>query len=91
MEEASVDGSAALGPDQEPCLDGVDPDCYVLPMDSACRDTIHRIGWAMWGLFAVAIHLWAMLIANRIPWTGGGTLSTATSMARCLFLWRVER
>ncbi len=31
----------------------------------------------MWSLFAVTIHFWAILIADRIPGSGGGTLSTA--------------
>ena len=46
-------------------------------MDSARHRTIHRIGWTIWGLFAAVIHLWAILIADRIPQSGGGTLSTA--------------
>jgi hypothetical protein len=46
-------------------------------MDSARHRTIHRIGWTIWGLFASVIHLWAILIAVRIPGSGGGTLSTA--------------
>jgi hypothetical protein len=31
----------------------------------------------MWGLFAASIYLWAILVADRIPESGGGTLSTA--------------
>jgi hypothetical protein len=46
-------------------------------MDSAWHQTIHRIGWSFWGLFAVTIHLWATLIAGRVPGSGGGMLSTA--------------
>jgi hypothetical protein len=46
-------------------------------MDSQCNRTIHRIGWVAWLLFSVTIHLWAILIVNRIPESGGGVLSTA--------------
>ena len=46
-------------------------------MDSVRNRTIHRIGWTMWGLFAAAIHLWAILIADRIPESGTGVVSTA--------------
>lgn len=46
-------------------------------MDSARHRTIHRIGWTIWGLFAAVIHLWAILIADRIPGSGGGVVSTA--------------
>ncbi len=31
----------------------------------------------MWGLFSASIYLWAILVADRIPESGGGTLSTA--------------
>jgi hypothetical protein len=46
-------------------------------MDSARHRTIHRIGWAIWGLFAATIHLWAIFISDRIPGSGGGVFSTA--------------
>jgi hypothetical protein len=46
-------------------------------MDSACHRTIHRIGWVVWLLFSATIHFWAILIAIRIPGSGGGILSTA--------------
>jgi hypothetical protein len=45
-------------------------------MDSARHRTIHRIGWGVWLLFSATIHFWAVLIAMRIPDSGGAT-STA--------------
>ena len=45
-------------------------------MDSARHRTIHRVGWGLWVLFAAAIHLWAILIADRIP-ASIGVLETA--------------
>ncbi len=38
--------------------------------------TIHRLGWAVWFLYGSTIHFWAVLIASRIPGSGG-VLSTA--------------
>ena len=37
---------------------------------------IHQIGWVAWLLFSATIHFWAVLIANRIPESGGGVLFT---------------
>jgi hypothetical protein len=58
-------------------LDGASLAPYASPMVSVRHRRIHRTGWVAWLLLSGTVHLWAVLIAKRIPESGSGVVSTA--------------